>query len=459
MFKREIYCNRRDQLKNQIKSGVVLLFGNKELPFNGPDNPYKFRQDSTFLYYTGLDRPNLSLVMDLDSGEDILFGEELTEDQIIWSGNSLSINELAAKSGVEKTKYYSELTDSVQKMEKLNRRFHFLTPYQAEITLELMQLFDNYPNQISKQSSMELIKAVVRQRSIKDEYEIKEMDTAAGIAYKMHTTAMIMAMPGAHERDIKGVMEGIASSMGGTISFQPIVSVKGEILHNNRYLNTLEKGKMLVIDAGAESSMHYASDITRSIPVGRTFSRLQKNIYEIVLKANQEAIEQAKPGVSFLDLHQKVSLTICMGLKELGLMKGNEQEAVTAGAHALFFPHGLGHLLGLDTHDMEALGEDYVGYEEEQQRSEQFGLKNLRLARKLKPGFTITIEPGIYFIPGLIDRWRKEKRFDSFINYEQVNNFEGLGGIRIEDNILITENGNRILGKPIPKTIKEIESY
>ncbi|MBU2515216.1 aminopeptidase P N-terminal domain-containing protein [bacterium] len=459
MFKKEIYCNRRNQLKSLLQSGVILLIGNKEVPFNGPDNPYPFRQDSTFLYYAGIDRPGLALVIDLDTGEEILFGEEKTEEQVIWSGNSLSIGELADRSGIKQSKSYSDLAGIVQKMEKSNRKCHLLAPYQAEVKLELMHLFDFKPDQISGKVSMELTKAVIQQRLIKDEFEIREMESAANIAHKMHTTAMIMAMPGAVERDIKGVIEGIASSMGGTVSFQPIVSIRGEILHNNRCLNTLEKGKMLVIDAGAESAMHYASDITRSIPVGRSFSRMQKNIYEIVLKANQQAIEQAGPGVSFLNLHQMASLTICRGLKELGLMKGNEQEAVAAGAHALFFPHGLGHLLGLDIHDMDALGEDLVGYGEEQPRSEQFGLKNLRLARKLRPGFTVTIEPGIYFIPSLIDSWKKEKRFDSFINYEQVVHYEGLGGIRIEDNILITENGSRTLGKPIPKTINEIESY
>ena len=461
MFKKEIYIKRREQLRQQLQSqsGIVLFLGNKETPFEGPYNFQPFRQDSSFLYFCELDAPELAMMMDLDSGETCLFGNNKTADEVIWSGLSPDVEDYAAKAGIKHSGRYPQLAARVQQAQTARRPLHILPPYQGEVINELQALLSLNREGLRAYVSEALIKAIVPLRSLKDEFEIKEMEQAAKIAHKMHTTAMIMTMPGAYEQDIKGVIEGIAVSMGGMLCFQPTLSMRGDILHNPRYSNTLEKGRMVVIDAGAESTNHYASDFTRSIPVGRSFTRMQKSLYEIVLKANQDIIAAIKPGVPYLDLHKKAALIITQGLKDLGLMKGDPEEAVAEGAHALFFPHGLGHMIGLDTHDMESYGEDYVGYTEEIQRSHQFGLAYLRLAKPLEAGFVVTVEPGIYFIDALIERWKQEKKFDAFINYDQVGLYQSVGGIRIEDEVLVTDSGSRVLGKPIPKTVKEIESF
>lgn len=459
MFKTEIYQQRRHQLKQKLSSGLVLLVGNRNSPFDGPNNFYQFRQDSSFLYFTGIDTPDLAMIIDLDQGKEWLFGIDKGVDDAFWHGLTPTIRDFADKSGIEHTDEYQNLYNHIQKAQDSKRTIHYLPPYQSQVVLELQRLLEIKAEVLGAGASEELIKAIVSLRSIKDEMEIKEMEQAVNISYKMHSTAMIMTMPGAFEQEIKGVIEGIASSMGGTLCFRPTLSMRGDILHNPRYSNTLEKGRFVVIDAGAEAPSHYASDITRTIPVGRTFSRMQRNIYDIVLKANLEVIDSIKPGVPFVDLHKKAALVITRELKELGLMKGNPEDAVENGAHALFFPHGLGHMIGLDTHDMEDLGEDYVGYSEDYQRSQQFGLSALRLARPLEEGFTVTVEPGIYFISALIDRWKTQKQFDQFINYDQVEHYQSIGGVRIEDDVLVTETGSRVLGKPIPKTIKEIESF
>jgi Xaa-Pro aminopeptidase len=273
----------------------------------------------------------------------------------------------------------------------------------------------------------------------------------------MHTTAMKMGYPGNFEREIAGAVEGIALSHGGPVSFPVILSMDGQILHNHYHGNELIEGRMIVTDAGAESSMCYASDITRTFPVGGKFSTKQKEIYEIVLSANVQSIATYKPGMTHKEAHLLAAKTIAGGLKALGIMKGDVDEAVAAGAHALFFPHGLGHMLGLDVHDMEGLGENYVGYDEKTVRSDQFGLAYLRLGRELKEGFVVTNEPGCYFIPTLIDIWEKEKKLEAFINYSKVNEYRDFGGVRIEDDVLITKTGHRILGEAIPKTVADVE--
>jgi len=302
-----------------------------------------------------------------------------------------------------------------------------------------------------------MIKGIVALRSIKDKFEIVEIEKAVDIAYEMHTTSMRMAMPGVVDREIAGTIEGISLGLGGPVSFPVILSIHGETLHNHYHGNVLKEGRMMVTDAGAETTMHYASDITRTVPVGGKFNQRQKEIYEIVLDANMKTIEATKPGITNKELHLMAAKVIASGLKDLGLMKGDIDAAVAAGAHAMFFPHGLGHMMGLDVHDMEGLGENYVGYDDEVKRSDQFGTAFLRLGRRHQPGFVFTIEPGIYFIPALIDQWKNEKKFTEFINFDKVEPYKDFGGIRIEDDILVTEDGYRVLGTPIPKTVSDIE--
>lgn len=459
MIKKESYIERRNRLKQRVTEGLILLPANHESPFTSLDCTYPFRQDSTFLYFTGIDKPELYFLIDSETGEETLFGNENSSGVSFWGGRTLSLSDLCQKSGIEHHAPLESLDAVIDKAANSGRKVHYPPPYQAGVLLKLMELLKAGRKELAEQVSDELIKAIVALRSIKDEHEIKEIEAAIKITSHMHSTALIMVMPGAFERDIKGVLEGIAISRGGAVAFQPIITIRGDVLHNPNYVNTLENGRFLVADIGAESSNHYASDITRTIPVGRSFTRLQRNIYEIVLKANLEAIEAVQPHIPFREIHLKAARVIVEGLKALGIMKGDPQEAVQAGAHALFFPHGLGHMMGLDVHDMECLGEDYVGYSDSYPRSSQFGLNRLRLAKPLEAGHVVTIEPGIYFIESLIDRWRQEGKHKDFINYDQIDPYLGLGGVRLEDDILVTESGHQVLGPPIPKSIKEIESF
>jgi Xaa-Pro aminopeptidase len=306
-------------------------------------------------------------------------------------------------------------------------------------------------------ASEKLIKAVVSLRSIKEDVEIAEIEKAANVACEMETTAMRMCKPGVTEQEIFGTIEGISWAKGSGPAFPTILSINGQTLHNHNHVNTLSKGRMMVTDCGAESLLHYASDLTRTTPVGGRFTQKQREVYEIVLKANTESIKLAGPGISNRDLHLNACRIIASGLKDIGLMKGDMTEAVTEGAHALFMPHGLGHMMGLDVHDMESLGENYVGYNDEVKRSKQFGLRSLRFALPYKPGHVFTIEPGIYFIPELLAKWKAEGKHTQFINYEKAESYLGFGGIRIEDDMLITAKGSRLLGKTAPKTVDEIE--
>ena len=458
MFEAQIYIERRKKLKEKLGSGLLLFLGNNESPENYVANTYAFRQDSTFLYYFGLDLPGLSAIVDVDSNTSILYGTELSVDDVVWMGPQPGLAELAEKGGIDRSEEYSNLVNVLSDVLKNGRKIHFLPQYRAEQKLELSRLIGIQPNRINDYASKELIKAVVEQRSVKSDEEIKEIDAAVDIAYRMHTSAMKIIKPGITEKKIAGMIEGIALSLGAGLSFRPIVSINGEILHNPYHENEIREDSLLVIDSGAETDMHYASDITRTIPGGGKFTDKQRSIYEIVLSSQMNAIENVKPGITNKELHLIAAKTIVDGLSGLGIMHGNADEAVQVGAHALFFPHGLGHMMGLDVHDMEGLGEDFVGYDENIKRSDQFGLAYLRLAKELKPGYVFTIEPGIYFIPALIDQWKEENKFAEFINYERVEDYRNFGGIRIEDNILVTEDSYRILGKPIPKTVDDIES-
>ncbi|HSG68688.1 MAG TPA: aminopeptidase P family protein [Bacteroidales bacterium] len=457
MFQSHVYTARRKQLREKLSGGVVLLPGNDEAAMNYPANTYHFRQDSDFLYFFGHDHDGHSGIIDVDEGKDILVGDDLTMDDIIWMGDQPKMKEKAAQCGTDNVLSRSKLGEYLLEALSKGRRLHLLPPYRGDHWLKLEKILGKSHGEIKEYVSEELIKAVVSLREIKDAGEIAELEKAIDVAYIMHTTSMKMAMPGVLEQEIAGAMEGIALSNGGPVSFPVILSQDGQILHNHYHGNILKEGRMMVTDTGCESALHYASDITRTVPVGGKFNSRQKDIYEIVLKANMDTIAAIKPGVYYKEIHLLAARTIAQGLKDLGIMKGDVGEAVSQGAHALFFPHGLGHALGLDVHDMEGLGENYVGYDESVQRSKQFGLAFLRFGKKLKPGYVMTDEPGCYFIPALIDLWRSEGKFTEFINYDVVETYKDFGGVRIEDDILVTADGHKVLGKPIPKTVADIE--
>ncbi len=458
MFAPEVYQERRKKLKKQMGSGLLIFPGNPEAAMNYPANTYHYRQDSSFLYFFGLDMPDLFALIDVDEDREIIFGNDVDMDDIIWMGPQPAMSERAAKVGVSVTQPLGEYREYVRKALSQNRKVHFLPPYRGETIIQLAELFNQPPAGIRAMASELLIRAVVGLRSVKEDIEVQEIEKAVDVCYLMHTTAMKMARPGVYEREIAGAIEGISLSHGNPVSFPVILTINGQTLHNHYHGNQLKEGRFMVVDAGAESPLHYAGDITRSVPVGGKFNTAQREIYQLVLDANLAAIRGVKPGVTNKSLHLLAAETIAGGLKQLGLMKGDTGEAVAAGAHALFMPHGLGHMMGLDVHDMEGLGENYVGYDEEVKRSDQFGLAFLRLGKRLQPGYVLTIEPGIYFIPALIDLWKSEGKFTDFINYDRLEAYREFGGVRVEDDVLVTENGYRVLGKPIPKTVQEIEA-
>ncbi len=458
MFNQQIYTERRNALRKLIPNGLIFLPGNTEASYNYPANTYTFRQDSNFSYFFGLDHPDFSGIIDVDNEIDYIFGNDFEIDDIIWMGPQPKVSELALKVGVKNTASLGELAAMLSNAINKGRKIHFAPPYRAETTLELSRLLGLKPTRIKEYVSMPLIEGIVKLRSIKSDIEIIEIEKAVDIAWQMFTTGMRMAHPGRKEQEIVGAMEGISISNGRPVSFPIILSINGHILHNHHHENILTEGRMLVMDGGTETHLNYASDITRTVPVGGKFTQKQREIYEIVLNANLNSIAATKPETFYRDCHMVAAETIASGLKDLGLMKGDVKEAVAAGAHALFFPHGLGHMLGMDVHDMEGLGQIHVGYDNEIQPSKQFGTAYLRLGRRLKPGFVLTNEPGIYFIPELIDLWKNEKKHQEFLNYEKIEDYRNFGGIRIEDDILVTETGHKVLGKPIPKTVAEIES-
>jgi Xaa-Pro aminopeptidase len=457
MFQKEIYTQRRKRLSDKVKTGIVLFIGNTDVPMNYPANTFHWRQDSNFLYFFGLDYQNMAAIIDLDNGSEHLFGNDVSLDDIIWMGPQISTAEKANQAGVPFHHPYNDLHKFVSDAIGSGREVHFTPPYRAENKLLLEKLTGIKAAELKEKASVSLIRAIVSLRSIKDSLEIAEIEKAIETGWLMHTTAMKMAVPGVYEREIAGTIEGIALSGGGMLSFPAIVSVRGETLHNHAHHNQLKKNDLLLVDTGAETVLHYASDHTRTIPVGGRFTPKQKDIYEAVLDALAKGTEAIKPGVTNLSVHLLAAATLAERLKDIGLMKGDIFSAVEQGAHALFFPHGLGHMMGLDVHDMEDLGENYVGYDDEISRSSIFGTAFLRLGRKHQPGFVVTVEPGCYFIPALIDQWQAKGKFKEFINYDKVNEYRDFGGIRIEDDVLVTETGHRVLGKPIPKTVAEVE--
>ncbi len=457
MFKKEVYIERRNRLKKELGSGIALITGNEEAAFNYPANTYFFRQDSHFLYFFGLDHPGFAGIIDIDNDKDYIFGNDFDIEDIIWMGVQPKVADMAGEAGVTNTSPMSELGAFLSNATGKGQKIHFLPPYRGTTVIQLSELLGKSISEIKNGASVDLIKAVVKIKEIKDEFEIAEIERAVDIAYLMHTTSMKMARPGVKEQEIVGVIEGISLALGGPVSFPVILSMDGQTLHNHNHSNILEEGRMMVTDAGTETQLHYSSDITRTVPVGGKFNSRQRDIYQTVLNAIVNSTDAIKPGVHYREMHFIAARNIVEGLKGVGLMKGNVEDAVAAGAHTLFFPHGLGHMMGMDVHDMEGLGEDYVGYDENTKRSDQFGTAYLRLGKKLKPGYVLTVEPGCYFIPALIDKFRSEGKFTDFINYNKVETYKDFGGIRIEDDVLVTDDGYRILGKPIPKTVEDVE--
>jgi Xaa-Pro aminopeptidase len=457
MFDRETYIARRKKLAEKISDGIILLPGNTDVPMNYADNTYHFRQDSSFIYFFGLDFQNLAATIDVESGEEIIFGDDVQIEDIIWMGPQISLNEKSKLSGVVRTEPFKNLSATLIKAISSGRKIHFLPPYRAENKLLLNDLLGISVSNLKNSASVDLIKAVVELRSVKEEQEIAEIRKACNVGYQMHVTAMKMARAGVWEQTIAGTIEGIANAGGGMVSFPVILSQNGETLHNHDHSKILENGRLMIVDAGAEVSSHYASDFTRTVPVSGKFTSQQREIYEIVLAANNHARKLTKPGTTYLSVHLAACELIASGLKEIGLMKGDVKQAVANGAHALFMPHGLGHMMGLDVHDMEDLGQIYVGYDDEIRPFDQFGTAYLRMGRKLRPGFVITNEPGIYFIPALIEKWKAEKINTDFINFDQLELYRNFGGIRLEDDILVTQSGSEIIGERIPVTPEEVE--
>jgi Xaa-Pro aminopeptidase len=459
MFAASIYKDRRRRLMKEMKSGILLFIGNEQSPINYRDNLYAFRQDSSFLYYWGIDLAGLVAIIDIDAQREVLFGRNLSLEDKIWTGPLPSLEELGAKSGVDHIASLDRLEAELKQVNQKGADIYFLPQYRSENTVKIQRWLGIDAVLANLSASEAFIKAVVAQRSIKSIEEIEQIEAALDITHEMHTLAMRMSRPGIYEKEIAGAIAGLACSRGAAGLAYPIIfTVKGHIQHNPYHENLMQAGDMIVNDSAAESPMRYASDITRTFPVNGKFTAQQREIYTIVCEAQKKAIEAINPGVEYRQIHFLACRDLADGLKCLGLMKGETESAVKAGAHALFMPCGLGHMLGLDVHDMEALGENYVGYTDKIGRSEQFGTCKLRLARTLEPGFVITVEPGIYFIPELIDQWKAEKKFQEFIDYNKIETYRNFGGIRIEDDVLVLEDGRRVLGKPIPKAIADVEA-
>jgi len=458
MFETNTYIERRQRLKKDLQSGVLLFLGNDLSPMNYPENTYPFRQDSTFLYFWGIDLPGLAAIIDIDENREILFGRDPTLHDMVWTGPQPSLNHYCLESGLEESAASDQLASELKLALQKGREIHFLPPYRPENLIKLQTLLGIAPSFVNNFVSKSFIKAVVAQRSIKSREEVDQIESALEITSEMHVLAMKMSRPGMFEREVVGAMVGLADASGIKPAYPFIFSVDGQILHNPRHKNVMQKGDIIINDSGVDSPLHYASDITRTFPVTGKFTQKQKEIYAVLLHAQLKAIEAITPGVEYRDVHILTCRQIAGGLNSLGLMKGDVNEAVVAGAHALFMPHGLGHMIGLDVHDMEDLGEDYVGYTDTIRRSRQFGTSHLRLARTLEPGFVVTVEPGIYFIPALIDQWKAEGKFENFIDYKQIEKYRDFGGIRIEDNVLVLDDGRRVLGKPIAKTVAEVET-
>ena len=460
MFSKDTYIRRRQELKKLVGKGVIILFGNNESPANYPANSYApMRQDSSFLYYFGQHRDGLVGVIDIDNDEEWLFGDDIDVEDIVWMGYTPSVADLAAEVGISKTAPMKDLAEMINSQWSLLNK-HFLPPYRFDTKIQIMDLLGIHPSEQKEKASLALIQAVVKMRSTKEAQEIEAIERACDVGYAMHTTAQLLIRPGVTERFIGGQVDGIARSLAQGVSFATIFSQHGEIMHGNPSDAKLEAGRLALCDAGCELD-DYCSDNTRTMPVNGKFSQRQLEIYSIVEACHDYVLEVAKPGVKYMDVHFAVCRLMTERLKELGLMKGDTDAAVAAGAHAMFLPHGLGHMMGMDVHDMEGLGQIYVGFDEETRPNlEQFGTNCLRMGRKLEEGFVLTDEHGIYLIPALIDDWKTSGHCKEFINFDKLETYKDFGGIRIEDDILITKDGCRFLGtKRIPYHPQELEAF
>ncbi|MFC2700357.1 aminopeptidase P family protein [Segatella oris] len=462
MFDTATYIRRRNELKKLVKEGIIILFGNNESPANFPNNGYyPFRQDSSFLYYFGLQRDGLVGIIDIDNDKDILVGNDIDIEDIVWYGSVESMTEMMQRCGAQETLPMKALKTICNEALSKHRKIHFLPPYRHDIKIQVFDLLGVHPIQQKEAASMELIKAVVKMRSAKEQQEIEELERAAVIGYKMHTTAMRLTKPGVTEKFVSGQVDGIAHSYGAMVSFPTIYTQHGEILHGAPSMNKLEEGRLVLCDAGGETLNNYCSDNTRTMPVNGKFTQRQLEIYSIVEACHDYTLELAKPGVKYAEVHFAICRLMFDRLKELGLAKGNTEEAVRAGAHAMFLPHGLGHMMGMDVHDMENLDQINVGFDEETRPNlEQFGTNCLRMGRRLEEGFVVTDEPGIYFIPALIDEWKVKKHCAEYLNFDKLETYKDFGGIRIEDDVLITKDGCRFIGKDrIPYHPKDVEAF
>ncbi|MCF0059296.1 aminopeptidase P family protein [Dyadobacter sp. CY356] len=457
MFSTDVYKDRRNKLKKAVGSGLILFLGNEEVGMNYKDNTYHFRQDSSFLYFFGLDKPGLAAIINVDEDIEIIIGNEPTIDDIVWMGTQPSLTEIAAQTGIYKVAESNSLKVFIQKALSSGQTIHYLPPYRSDAVIKLSDILQITIAKVSEEASVKLIKAVIAQRAYKSALEVSEIDKAVNMSNEMHLAAIRYSRESVTEKYVAGIVEGIALSAGGNIAYPVIYTVNGQTLHNHPTSDILKKGQLVLCDCGAETAMHYAGDLTRTFPVDQKFSSLQKEVYEIVLKAEQAAANALKPGIRFLDVHKLACEYLVDGLKQLGLMKGDVKDAVMEGAHTLFFQCGLGHMMGLDVHDMEDLGEQYVGYSEGMVKSKEFGLKSLRLGRELEAGFVLTVEPGLYFIPELMDMWKAQGKLRDFINYDKLDAFRNFGGARVEENFLITENGYQLLGEPLIKSVADIE--
>lgn len=460
LFSKSTYVERRNELKKLVGSGLIVLFGNNDSPANYPSNTYKFRQDSSFLYYFGLHRNGLVGVIDVDNDREYLVGDEIDIEDIVWYGSVTSVAEMAEMTGVARTAAMRELPAIVESAKAQGEEVHFLPPYRFDNQIQIMDLLGIHPSQQKAAASLKLIAAVVKMRTTKTEEEIAELERAAEIGYEMHTTAMRLCRPGITEQYIGGIVDGIANAYGCMVSFQTIATQHGEVMHGNPSTAKLEAGRLMLVDAGAETNENYCSDNTRTTPVSGVFTQKQKDIYNIVVECHDHVLEVAKPGVKWWDVHFAVCRIITERLQQLGLMKGDVEESLKAGAHAMFLPHGLGHSMGMDVHDMEGLGQVYVGFDNEVRPSTQFGTNALRFGRRLQKGFVVTDEPGIYFIPALIDDWKKNGTNAQFLNFDKIDEYRDFGGIRIEDDVLITDEGCRFIGsKRIPYHVEDVEEF
>ncbi|MBS7566498.1 aminopeptidase P N-terminal domain-containing protein [Mucilaginibacter sp. Bleaf8] len=459
LFDIQVYTDRRNTLKQNFgQDGILLFLGNEDSSMNYKDNAYPFRQDSTFLYYFGLDVPTLAAVIDTQSGEEIIFGNELTIDDIVWTGTLPTVSEMAGRVGVTATKAYNQVAGYVQSALAQGRTIHVLPPYRPEHQVKLSTWFNVGFAEVAELVSVKFIKTVVAQRVIKSPLEVSELEKAVNISIDMQLAVTKHARPGIKCYELVAKALEVAQANNGRLGYPAIITTKGQTLHTHYYGHELHEGDMVLSDIGAENAMYYGGDLTRTFPAGERFTDRQKELYQVVINAMDHAISLLKPGVRYKDIHLASCEKLVEGLVDAGLMKGNPAEAVAAGAHTMFFQCGLGHMLGMDTHDMENLGEKYVGYNDTlQKETSLFGLKSLRLGRELEAGFVLTIEPGIYIIPELIDRWQAEKKYTDFINYDVLNSYRNFGGIRVEDNFLITDNGYQLLGKYLPKSLQEIE--